>query len=566
MKKYFISLISLGLAFGTSNLAAQQDNTNDEFLNVNVGSSSWKNIETPGYFYGNVGITKQNPKRNLHIQGVKLHQGIIGFPFDQNAAGIRIDYANSNSFYNGELPGGFPIPTPSLTDITLLTSWDLLAKSNRFSIDNLQAEQAKEYFTIMTNGDIGLSHSSPSASLHILREGSASIWLQGLGTTFDSHIVGGNGWGGPLSQQHDVIMRTLGAARNMIFNTGSVTPADGFSERFLFTTNDDVLMEIRDDGEVVVTDELKVGSLSGSGIRMVVAQAGGKLATQSIPTPTGDDLGNHIATQTLDLNNHFLDFGSGPTLSNFGFTLICSQDFEADEIFYNTLTQLSDQRLKKEIKPLENATQILKKVGTYTYLFDHDKYTGLNLPEGKRFGVMAQELQTYLPEFVSQRTVEHKYSNGNQAIVEEIEVLGVNYVEFIPLLIEANNEQQAEIESLKDDLEELKSLLAEHNQGQDNSIGIGKERSSNTLGQLFANVPNPYSETTTIHYEVNETASQAAIKIFDLQGNEIKYQSIEPNGKGSFIFNGSNLQPGPYVYLLTVNNQDIDTKLMMISR
>jgi Chaperone of endosialidase len=48
-----------------------------------------------------------------------------------------------------------------------------------------------------------------------------------------------------------------------------------------------------------------VGTLAGSGIRMVVANATGVLGTQAIPAG-GDNLGNHTATQAINLNNNWV--------------------------------------------------------------------------------------------------------------------------------------------------------------------------------------------------------------------------------------------------------------------
>jgi hypothetical protein len=47
-----------------------------------------------------------------------------------------------------------------------------------------------------------------------------------------------------------------------------------------------------------------VGSLVGTGNRMVVANAAGELSAQ--PMPVSDNLGNHVASQTVNLNNNWL--------------------------------------------------------------------------------------------------------------------------------------------------------------------------------------------------------------------------------------------------------------------
>lgn len=51
---------------------------------------------------------------------------------------------------------------------------------------------------------------------------------------------------------------------------------------------------------------VNIGSLAGTGNRMVVADALGDLTTQTIPTFTPDNLGNHTATQAVNINNNWI--------------------------------------------------------------------------------------------------------------------------------------------------------------------------------------------------------------------------------------------------------------------
>jgi len=251
-----IILCAIAASFSMPFSGFSQDGSADEFVNTNaLSGTNWLNIETPNYFYGMVGITKQNPKRNLHILGVDP-TGIINspYPFASDAAGIRIEYAQSNSLFNGQMPAAFStLEIPSLTDITIRTTWDLLAKNDRFSIDNIQGGNVFEYLTVAADGDIGFNKSNPESSLHIYRteEQSAGIWLQGSGGLLEIKTVLNSGYGGPLSQKGDIMMRTLGNAKNIIFNTGSSTPEDfAVNETFIFSTNNDVLMRIQDNGKV----------------------------------------------------------------------------------------------------------------------------------------------------------------------------------------------------------------------------------------------------------------------------------------------------------------------------
>ena len=89
----------------------------------------------------------------------------------------------------------------------------------------------------------------------------------------------------------------------------------------------------------------------------------------------------------------------------------------------------SDQRLKTNILHIENALEKMDQIGGYTY--DWLPESG---KEGSTVGVLAQELQTVLPEAVALR------DNG---------YLAVRYENIIPLLSEAIKELRQEVKILK---------------------------------------------------------------------------------------------------------------------
>jgi hypothetical protein len=98
----------------------------------------------------------------------------------------------------------------------------------------------------------------------------------------------------------------------------------------------------------------------------------------------------------------------------------------------------SDERLKDNIQPIQQATYKLKQVGGYEFDWN-EKQT---VYEGHDVGVIAQEIEKVLPEVVAQR------ADG---------YLAVKYEKIIPLLIEGFKEQQKEIESLKEEIQKLKN-------------------------------------------------------------------------------------------------------------
>lgn len=98
-----------------------------------------------------------------------------------------------------------------------------------------------------------------------------------------------------------------------------------------------------------------------------------------------------------------------------------------------TLTQSSDARLKERVRPLDSALEKVAALeGKYFYwngVKPHDT-------EAEQVGLMAQEVQAVLPQLVRTDQSEDAY-------------LSVNYQGFVPVLINAINEQQVQIDALK---------------------------------------------------------------------------------------------------------------------
>jgi hypothetical protein len=99
------------------------------------------------------------------------------------------------------------------------------------------------------------------------------------------------------------------------------------------------------------------------------------------------------------------------------------------------IAAFSDITVKKEVKRIENAIEKVKELNGYTYVRTDDE-TGT-----RRAGVIAQEVQKVLPEVVS--------ANPDGT-------LNVAYSNMIALLIEGMKEQQATIEKLQSEINELK--------------------------------------------------------------------------------------------------------------
>ncbi|MNR04158.1 hypothetical protein D3C85_1200930 [compost metagenome] len=90
----------------------------------------------------------------------------------------------------------------------------------------------------------------------------------------------------------------------------------------------------------------------------------------------------------------------------------------------------SDERLKDNVKKIEDPLEKLKAINGYTFDWN-DKQTSY---VGNDIGVIAQEIEKIMPQIVTTR------ENGFKA---------VKYEKIVPLLIEVCKEQQTQIEELK---------------------------------------------------------------------------------------------------------------------
>ncbi|MBA3664939.1 MAG: tail fiber domain-containing protein [Bacteroidetes bacterium] len=124
---------------------------------------------------------------------------------------------------------------------------------------------------------------------------------------------------------------------------------------------------------------------------------------------------------------------------------------------------VSDERLKKNIVTISNATSKIKQLRGVEYFFDTDKYDDINLPTEKQYGFIAQEVEKILPEIVREAIISgNQNKKANNSFLNEnkdyqFKVLSYTYI--IPLLVETAKEQDAKIQALEKEILELKELI-----------------------------------------------------------------------------------------------------------
>lgn len=240
---------------------------------------------------------------------------------------------------------------------------------------------------------------------------------------------------------------------------------------------------------------------------------------------------------------------------------------------YSTGSYLgSDRTLKQNISDLTSAMDIINKLHPKSYNFRQDgNYKLMNLPAGKHYGLIAQDVEQILPDLVKgtkfeshmappvKETASMTTKPDVTASSTSIEFKALNYTELIPIIIKAMQEQQATIEKQNIKIEALTQLV---NQLK----GSGPEALVKLSGiSLNQNVPNPpVTNHTRINYNIPSGTTAAELVFTNAAGQKIKQISL--NDSGLIDIDTSTLSAGTYFYTLYVNGKSFDTKKMIINR
>lgn len=163
----------------------------------------------------------------------------------------------------------------------------------------------------------------------------------------------------------------------------------------------------------------------------------------------------------------------------------------------------------------------------------------------ERIGLIAQDVEKVCPQAVRMLPDSTK---------------GVMYGDLVAVLIEGIKQLNAEVKSLKSELDELKktktgSIAPENKSG-------GKDNYPDAA--LYQNMPNPFNQDSEIAYMVPQDTN-ASIGIYDLNGKQLKnFPLTETNGR--IKISATEFPAGIYIYSLLVNGVEVDSKRMIISK
>lgn len=260
---------------------------------------------------------------------------------------------------------------------------------------------------------------------------------------------------------------------------------------------------------------------------------------------------------------------------------------------------LSDQSLKTDITDFENATELLNQLAPKTYFLQAPSNNPISFSEDMQYGLIAQEVQSVIPDIVHETLIPPAHDSTGFIENTEVQVLGVEYDQLIPILIKGFNEQsgivseqQGLIEEQSDLIETMEETIAAQasqmealqaqmqdvlTQVQNMEIATSNccTQKSGTSTQsprgdensqemkLGQNVPNPFTNLTRIDFELLFEA-QVILEITDGTGRPIQtlIDGQMSSGMHSTIWDGSGVAPGMYYYTLYANGELLSKKMI----
>lgn len=161
----------------------------------------------------------------------------------------------------------------------------------------------------------------------------------------------------------------------------------------------------------------------------------------------------------------------------------------------------------------------------------------------QHYGFDADQLEEVFPDLV------YENEDGSKSI---------NYVEMVPILVQAINELNAKIEVLEGGNAAKKAATR--------ATGIKETGGNVTLLSLGQNKPNPFGTTTSIEVSIPNEVQKAFIYVYDLQGKKVDQVDITARGKQTIQLNAAALTDGMYLYSLIADGKVIETRRMIIEK
>ncbi|HLP22037.1 MAG TPA: tail fiber domain-containing protein [Chitinophagales bacterium] len=99
------------------------------------------------------------------------------------------------------------------------------------------------------------------------------------------------------------------------------------------------------------------------------------------------------------------------------------------------ISGFSDVRLKDSVNSIVNALSVIGALKTKEFYFKTDSFPYMNLPKGKHYGLIAQEVDTVLPDIVREILQPQVRDTAGVLLMDTATFMAVNYNALIPIAI-----------------------------------------------------------------------------------------------------------------------------------
>lgn len=213
---------------------------------------------------------------------------------------------------------------------------------------------------------------------------------------------------------------------------------------------------------------------------------------------------------------------------------------------------LSDAKLKSNINKESSVLEKIELLNPVSY--NYKSVEGINLPVTLQHGFISQEVAEVFPELTKDCTKPVLDENGN--VTSEISFKSLNYIGLISLLTAAVKELNTDLTQVRQDLDEYKANDAMRGQIIQNTTSVNGY-------SIEQNVPNPFSDKTSIRFELAPGVETATLSVFNLNGAFVKDFQLNGNS-GEIEILASEIGKGMFIYSLNQNGQEIISKRMII--
>ncbi|MHC4640192.1 MAG: tail fiber domain-containing protein [Planctomycetota bacterium] len=389
-----------------------------------VNESGIMRVSGDSFLLGNVGIgTYTPPEQKLHVLGrIKISDDDAAIHFDETGGGAGSDWLV------GAFGGDFRIGQGNITT------------NNRFYIEN--------------GGDVGIGTTAPSSKLHIEDNttGEVSMKIHNLNDTGTERLYFGSNtsadagmivWGSNNASypgKWRFFNNKTSANFDWITNGSTRMTLDNNGNLGIGTETPTQKLEVRNSSELMSAQIINSGTSGNAyGVNVLANGAGGLKHYAGRFSASGGTENFSIYADGIGSKSYF-GGNVGIETKTPSYTLhVVGSAAKTTGIYW---TSISDQRLKKNIKPLEGALDRLTRLQGRTFTW---KDAGdLNASEGTHIGLVAQEVEEVFPQWVSEDNQGRK-----QVTLEGLEAV----------TIEAIKELKAENELLRERLEILEQRL-----------------------------------------------------------------------------------------------------------